>query len=239
VPRMFTEVPTDPTLGETRVIPGVSVKVAPLLATPATVNTTGPGPSATPDGTSATTLVLLQLRTVPATLLNVTTLDPCVAPKFTPVIVTEVATGPETGERLEILGGTVNKTPLLATPLAFTMTFPVVAPAGTGATMLPAPQAVGVANMPLKVTVLKPCVVPKFAPVMVTDVPTCPDGGVRPPILGAGTTVKLTPLLATPPAAVTTTLPVVAPFGTEATMLVSLQLVTVACVPLNFAVPFP
>src|SRR5439155_6515725 len=222
----------DPTLGETRVIPGVSVKVAPLLATPATVNTTGPGPNTTPDGTSATTLVLLQLRTVAATLLNVTTLDPCVAPKLTPVIVTVVPTGPETGERLEMFGGTVNKTPLLATPLAFTITFPVVAPAGTGATMLPALQVVGVANMPLKVTLPEPCVVPKFEPVMVTDVPTCPEGGERLLILGAGTTVKLTPLLATPPAAVTTTLPVVAPLGTEAAMLVALQFVTVACVPL-------
>jgi hypothetical protein len=52
-------------------------------------------------------------------------------------------------------------------------------------------------------------------------------------MLGAGMfTVKLTPLLATPPT-VTTTLPVVAPDGTGATMLVALQLVGVAAVPLN------
>ena len=50
--------------------------------------------------------------------------------------------------------------------------------------------------------------------------------------LGVARTVKLTPLLATPPT-VTTTFPVVAPAGTGATMLVALQLVGVAAVPLN------
>ena len=49
-------------------------------------------------------------------------------------------------------------------------------------------------------------------------------------------TVKLTPLLATPPT-VTTTFPVVAPDGTEVTMFVEFQLVVVAVVPLNFTVP--
>ncbi len=51
-------------------------------------------------------------------------------------------------------------------------------------------------------------------------------------------TVKLTPLLATPPT-VTTTVPVVAPLGTSATMLVALQLVGVASVPLNRTVLVP
>jgi hypothetical protein len=45
-------------------------------------------------------------------------------------------------------------------------------------------------------------------------------------------TVKLTPLLARL-ATVTTTFPVVAPVGTDTTMLVALQLVGVATVPLN------
>jgi hypothetical protein len=44
--------------------------------------------------------------------------------------------------------------PLLCTPLTVTITLPVVAPAGTGATMLVALQLVGVAAAPLKVTVL-------------------------------------------------------------------------------------
>jgi hypothetical protein len=54
---------------------------------------------------------------------------------------------------------------------------------------------------------------------------------------GAAVTVKLTPLLATPPT-VTTTFPLVAPVGTGATMLVAVQFagVIVAAVPLNVTV---
>lgn len=73
---------------------------------------------------------------------------------------------------------------------------------------------------------------------MVTAVPTVPDVTERLEIEGAGTTVKLTPLLLTP-LAKTTTFPVVAPEGTVATTLVAVQLVTVAAVPLNFTVPEP
>ena len=47
------------------------------------------------------------------------------------------------------VASTVNATPLLATPDTVTTTFPVVAPAGTGATMLLALQLVGVAAVPL------------------------------------------------------------------------------------------
>jgi hypothetical protein len=74
--------------------------------------------------------------------------------------------------------------------------------------------------------------------VIVTDAPTAPDVGERLVILGAATTVKLFPLLATPDT-VTTTFPVVAPVGTLATMLVALQLVIVAVVPLNLTVLVP
>ena len=51
-----------------------------------------------------------------------------------------------------------------------TTTLPVVAPAGTGTTMLVADQVVGVAVVPLNVTVLVPFVAPKLVPVIVTDV---------------------------------------------------------------------
>jgi|ERR1700722_472495 hypothetical protein len=51
-------------------------------------------------------------------------------------------------------------------------------------------------------------------------------------------TAKFTPLLAAPPT-VTTKFPVEAPFGTGATMLVAVQLVGVAVVPLNFTVLVP
>src|SRR5207245_9355667 len=128
---------------------------------------------------------------------------------------------------------------LITPPATVATRLPLLAPAGTGATMLVALQLVGVAAVPLNFTVLVPCVAPKLAPVIVTDVPTNPDVGFRLVMLGAGTvTVKLTPLLATPPT-VTTTFPVVAPVGTGTTMLVALQLVAAAAVPLNFTLLVP
>ena len=144
-------------------------------------------------------LVALQLVGVATVPLNVTVLVPCVAPKFAPVIVTDAPANPEVGFRLVMLGPadvTVKLTPLLATPPTATTTFPVVAPVGTVTTMLVALQLVGVATVPLNVTVLVPCVAPKFVPVIVTEVPTVPEFGLRLVIFGfVAVTVKLTPLL--------------------------------------------
>jgi hypothetical protein len=172
-----------------------TLKLIPLLATPETVTTTLP--VVAPLGTGATMLVPLQLLGVAATPLNFTALVPCVAPKFAPLIVTDVPTAPEVGLRLLMLGDavllTVKFTPLLATPSAVTTTLPVVAPLGTTATMLVAPQLVEVAAIPLNFTVLVPWVVPKFAPLIVTDVPTWPEFGLRLLMLGAG--VPLTELV--------------------------------------------
>jgi hypothetical protein len=64
-------------------------------------------------------------------------------------------------------------------PPTVTTTFPVVAPAGAGTAMLLADQVVGVAAVPLNVTVLVPFVEPKFAPATVTIVPTAPLEGDR------------------------------------------------------------
>jgi hypothetical protein len=166
-----------------------TVKFTPLLATPPTVTTTFP--VVAPAGTGATMLAALQLVGAAAVPWNVTVLVPCVAPKFTPVIVTDAPTNPEVGFKLVILGAettgvTVKFTPLLATPLTVTTTFPVVAPAGTGATMLAALQLVGTAAVPLNVTVLVPCAAPKFAPVIVTELPTAPDVGFTFAMLAAG-----------------------------------------------------
>lgn len=158
--------------------------------------------------------------------------------KFLPVIVTDAPTAPELGERLLILGATVKFTPALAAPPTVTTTFPVVAPDGTGAAMLVSLHVVGVAVVPLNLTVLVPCVAPKAEPLIVTEVPTAPALGERPVMLGVGSTVKLLPLLSTP-LACTTTFPVVAPDGTGALMLVALQLVGVAVVPLNLTVLLP
>jgi hypothetical protein len=242
-PVIVTLAPTNPEAGFTLVMLGagtVTVKLTPLLATPPTVTTTLP--VVAPVGTAATMLVALQLVGGAEIPLNFTVLVPCVAPKLAPVTVTDAPASPELGFRLVMLGPgavTVKPTPLLATPPTVTTTLPVVAPAGTGATMLVALQLVGAAPIPLKLTVLVPWLAPKFAPVIVTDVPKTPDVGFRLVMLGAGTvTVKLTPLLAIPPT-VTTTLPVVALTGTGATMLDALQLVGTAEMPLNFTVLEP
>lgn len=155
-------------------------------------------------------------------------------------MVTDAPTAPEVGVRLVMLGAatTVKLFPLVLTPLAFTTTFPVVAAEGTVATMLLALQLAGVAAVPLNLTVLVPCVAPKFDPAIVTEALTAPEVGDRLVMLGVGSTVKLLPLLATPDT-VTTTFPVVAPVGTFATMLVAIQLVMVAVVPLNLTVLVP
>ena len=136
------------------------------------------------------------------------------------------------------VGSTVKLTPFVATPLAFTTTFPVVAPLGTGTAMLDALQLLGVAAVPLKVTVLEPCVEPKFVPAIVTEAPTGADVGDRLLMVGVGKIVKATPLLLTPPS-FRTTLPVVAPAGTGTTMLLALQLAGAAAELLNLTVLVP
>jgi hypothetical protein len=134
-------------------------------------------------------LVPLQLVAVAVIPLNFTVLEPCVTPKFVPVIAIGVPTRPDVGFTLVILGVaallTVKFTPLLLTPPTVTTTFPLVAPLGTVATMLVPLQLVAVAFVPLKLTVLVPCVPPKLLPAIVTDVPTTPAPGLTLVILGA------------------------------------------------------
>jgi hypothetical protein len=119
--------------------------------------------------------VLLQLEGVAVVPLNVTALDPCVEPKFSPLIVTDVPINPDGGESVSMLAEeSVNDRPLLLRLETLTTTFPEIAPTGTGTTICVLLQLVGVAVTPLKVTVLEPCAVPKFVPVMVTEVPSVP-----------------------------------------------------------------
>lgn len=73
-----------------------------------------------------------------------------------PAIVTGVPTAPEIGLMLTMLGMTEKLTPLLATEPTVTTTLPLVAPGGTGATMLVLLQFVGLVPIPLKVTELPP-----------------------------------------------------------------------------------
>jgi hypothetical protein len=93
------------------------------------------------------------------------------------VIVTVVPTVPLVGDTFVIVGVefTVKVTPLLGTPDTVTITFPVLAPAGTVTPMLVALQPENtVAAVPPKLTVLLPWLAPKFVPVIVTVVPTVP-----------------------------------------------------------------
>jgi len=164
-----------------------------------------------------------------------------VAPKFVPVIVTDVATVPDEGESPVILGvgNTVNGTPALATPLTVTTTLPLLAFAGTVAIMEVALQLViVVATVPLKATELVPCVAPKFVPEIVTAVPTGAEAGASLEIAGVGSTVKEAPLLAFP-ATVTMTFPVVAVAGTGTRIEVALQLVGTPATPLKVTVLLP
>ena len=84
-----------------------TVKLTPLLAVPLTVTTRLP--VVAPGGTVATIEVALQVVMVVAVVaLNFTVLEPCVEPKFFPVIVTDAPTAPEVGERLVMLGAAAN-----------------------------------------------------------------------------------------------------------------------------------
>jgi hypothetical protein len=74
-----------------------------------------------------------------------------------------------------------------------------------------------------------------LVPVIVTLVPTLPEVGDKFVMLGVGSTVKPTPTLLPPPV-VTTIGPDVALGGTGVTMLVALQLVGFAEVPLKATV---
>src|SRR5438270_4955132 len=190
VPAIVNDDPNPPpAAGVTLVIAGadVTVNVTPLLATPpAAVTTTLPVTA--PEGTVATMLVELQLETVAASVPNLTPPLPCVEPKFDPLIVTTEPTAPVFGARLVMLGAdvTVNVDPLPAWPPTVTTTEPVVAPVGTGAVIDVALHVVGVEAIPLKLTVLLPCVLRKFVPAITTELPTAPVLGVRLVIVVAG-----------------------------------------------------
>ena len=95
-------------------------------------------------------------------------------------------TAPVLGVSDVMLGAavTVKLTPLLDCAETVTTTLPVVAPVGTVAVMLDAPQLVVVAVVPLNLTVLIPLVDPKFDPAITMEDPTAPVLGVSDVMLG-------------------------------------------------------
>jgi len=108
---------------------------------------------------------------------------------------------------------------------------PVAAPEGTVALSEEAETTVNAALVPPNVTLVVPV---KFAPVIVTFVPTGPLVGVNDEMVGAGTvTVNTVALVAVPPGVVTAIGPVIAPLGTVAWSAVSETTVKDALVPPN------
>jgi hypothetical protein len=233
-PLMVTLDPTRAADGDRLVAIGGTTNMEPLLASPPTVTTTLP--VAAPGGTGATIADALQPAGVVATPLNATLLPPCALPNDAPLIVTSVPTGPTVGERLAMLGTTLNGTALLATPPTETTTGPLDAADGTVTEMLEPLHVSGVAGMPLNETVLAPWTDPKFAPVIVTGVPTGAADGETCAMTGG--TVNGTLLLARP-RTVTTTGPVVAAAGTDAVMVVDVHALAAAGAPVNVTVLEP
>ena len=86
---------------------------------------------------------------------------------------------------------TVNDTPLLDNPPAFTTTIPVVAPAGTLATIPFVAHEVVTAETLPNITAFAPCVAPKLIPAIVTDEPTLPLVGESDTMYGVGDPVGL------------------------------------------------
>src|SRR5258705_146260 len=91
----------------------VTVKVSSLLPRPPTQTFMFTAPLR-PDGTSAVMEVLFHAVVWAVTPVKLTKLDPLVAPKLFPVMMTELPCGPETGERCKMDGAvgllTVNVT---------------------------------------------------------------------------------------------------------------------------------
>jgi len=120
-------------------------------------------------------------------------------------------------------------------PGVVTLILPVVAPVGTVAVICDAEStwnvvAVVALNFTELVVKLAPLTVPlKFVPVILTDVPTGPEAGVNPVIVGAGavTTSKDVALVRCPAAVYTWIGPSVAPAGTTAVAEVALVFVGV------------
>jgi hypothetical protein len=175
-----------------------TVKLAPLLLKPHTLMTTFP--VVAPVGTGTVMLVALQHvgHTDPIIVpLNATVLDPCVAPKFEPEIVTVVPIAPLDGLRPEMTGATatVNGSPLLATLPTFTTMLPDVAPGGIVMMIEVAFHELTVTGTPFSVTTLFVCGPPNPEPTTANSLPTGPAFADSDVITGAGEAAELTDTL--------------------------------------------
>lgn len=232
-PVIVTSVPTRPFAGENDVITGTgaTVKSSVLVALPAELVTVI-GPVVAPEGTTALIRVPDTTVKVAPTPLKATEDVPA---KFVPVMVTVLPTAPMDGENEEMVGTavTMKSVALVPVPLpVVTVILPVVAPLGTLVVICVEVSTVKLALVPSNFTVTAPV---KSVPVRTTVVPTGPVAGENEVIVGAPTvTVKSVELVAVPFAVVTVILPVEAPAGTVALILVDEVTVKVAETPLNF-----
>jgi hypothetical protein len=152
--------------------PGVTVKLAALVALPSSVVTVME-PVLAPKGTVVVTVPELLTVNVAALPPNETDVAPV---KFVPVIVTPVPTGPVAGAKEVRAGVTVKRVVVTIGPLAGVVILmgPVVAPAGTVVVIVPAGPSVKAAATPLKETAVAPV---KAVAVIVTLVPVGPKVG--------------------------------------------------------------
>jgi hypothetical protein len=106
---------------------------------------------------------------------------------------------------------------------------------GTGTVTVVSVDAVGVELVLLNFVWLFAGTSAKFVPVIVTEVPATPIVGENPVIVGGSGTVTVNDdaLVAEPEGLVTAIVPLVAPVGTVTSMLVVVDAVIVAAVPLN------
>ena len=239
VPEMVTVAPSAPLAGVNPVKVGVgaTAKLFVLkIVMPFSVKEILP--VVAPIGTVVVILVAVEAVTVAATPLKVKMLSTGMALKFEPLRMTVAPTAPLPGLKPAIdgVGETLKLDPVvIVIPFTVTDIGPEVAPDGTLVAILDVVEVVTEANVPLNDTM---GMVMKFVPVIVTAVPTAPLVGLKPMTVGEDNTVKLVALEMVTPLTVIEILPVVAPAGTLAVMLLAVDAVMVADVLLNFTTLF-
>lgn len=235
VPEIMMVAPTAPLVGLKLVIVGVgrTLKLDPLvIVTPLVVTVIGP--SLAPAGTEVVMLVALEDVTDAVAPLNLT-IGVVDVLKFVPEIVTVAPTAPLFGVKLVMVGvaNTVKLAELkIVMPLVVTEIFPVEVPKGTIAVILDPLEPVTIAETPLNNTT-GTIEVLKLFPLIMMVAPAAPSIGVKPDMLGVGSTEKLDPLLMVIPLTVNDIGPELAPVGTLVAILDVVEEDTVAGVPLN------
>jgi len=154
--------------------PGVTVKLAALVAVPSSVVTVI-APLVAPAGTVVVTVPELLTVKEAAAPLNETAVAPV---KFVPVIVTPVPPAPLAGAKEVMAGVTVKRVVVTIGPLPGVVTVmgPVVAPAGTVVVIVPEGSTVKGEATPLNETAVASV---KVVPVIVTTVPVGPKVGAN------------------------------------------------------------